>query len=182
VGLVPSTPYTPILGTLAYVWDRDDDSVLLVHRTARHDDEHLGKWNGLGGKVEPHEDVVGSVRRELREEASIELTALSLRGTISWPGFGPHGEDWFGFVFRVDGWTGAPPAANDEGTLAWIPRTRLLQACSDDAGERDAAHLPMWEGDRHFLPLVFDDDARAFHGVMPYRSGHPVSWHVERCA
>ena len=25
------------------------------------------------------------------------------------------------------------------------------------------------DGDRHFLPLVFDADPRAFHGVMPYR-------------
>jgi len=36
--------------------------------------------------------------------------------------------------------------------------------------------LPLWEGDRHFLPLVFDRGGRQFHGVMPYRDGRPVSW------
>ena len=36
--------------------------------------------------------------------------------------------------------------------------------------------LPLWEGDRHFLPLVFSQDARQFHGVMPYRDGKPVNW------
>ena len=36
--------------------------------------------------------------------------------------------------------------------------------------------LPLWEGDRHFLPLVFDDAVPQFHGVMPYRDGRPVSW------
>ena len=36
--------------------------------------------------------------------------------------------------------------------------------------------LPLWEGDRFFLPLVFDPNGRPFHGVMPYRDGRPVSW------
>jgi 8-oxo-dGTP diphosphatase len=40
--------------------------------------------------------------------------------------------------------------------------------------------LPMWEGDRHFLPLVFDGDARPFHGVMPYKDGRMQSWSFTR--
>lgn len=173
-------PYTPIVGTLAYVWDQATDRVLLVHRNARADDEHLGKWNGLGGKLEADEDVVSSLRRELREEASIELVSFSLRGTISWPGFGAGGEDWLGFVFVVTRWHGEVPAANVEGTLAWMPRRRLLDACAADEATRAAAALPMWEGDRHFLPLVFDDDPRAFWGLMPYAGGRPLAWSCSR--
>ncbi len=169
-------PYRPIVGTLAYVWDRAADVVLLVHRNARPHDEHLGKYNGLGGKLEADEDVVSSVQRELREEAAIELTSFVLRGTISWPGFGANGEDWLGFVFLVDGWNGQIPAANDEGTLSWVPRRRLLEACHDDPAVRAAAALPMWEGDRHFLPMVFDEDPRPFWGVMPYVDGKPADW------
>jgi 8-oxo-dGTP diphosphatase len=173
-------PYTPILGTLAYVWDRARDTVLLVHRTARSDDEHLGKWNGLGGKVERDEHLTGSLRRELREEAGIELTSFTLRGTVSWPGFGRNGEDWLGFVYRVEGWSGTPPDQNPEGRLAWIPRRRLLDACDDDPAVRAAAALPLWEGDRWFLPLVFDDDPRPFAGLLPYADGRPVGWSYER--
>jgi 8-oxo-dGTP diphosphatase len=169
-------PYRPIVGTLAYVWNRADDTVLLVHRNARADDEHLGKYNGLGGKLEADEDVVSSVRRELHEEAAIELVRFSLRGTISWPGFGAEGEDWLGFVFLVEEWRGVVPSANAEGTLSWVPRGRLLEACDEDPVRRRAAQLPMWEGDRHFLPLVFDDDPRPFWGVMPYAGGRPVDW------
>lgn len=172
--------FTPIVGTLAYVWDRTTDRVLMIHRTARTDDDHYGKYNGLGGKVEVDEDIVGSLRRELQEEAGIALTSLALRGTITWSGFGSNGEDWLGFVFLVDGWTGSPPAANPEGRLEWVERDRLLVACSSDAGERERARLPLWPGDRFFVPLVFDDDPRAFHGTMPYRDGRPVSWHYER--
>lgn len=169
-------PYRPIVGTLAYLWDRAADTVLLVHRTARPDDEHLGKYNGLGGKLEADEDVVSGVRRELREEADVELDELQLRGTISWPGFGANGEDWLGFVFVATAWHGTVPAANAEGTLSWVPRRRLLAACSEDPSVRDAAALPMWEGDKFFLPLVFDDDPRPFWAVMPWVDGRPVDW------
>jgi 8-oxo-dGTP diphosphatase len=172
--------YTPVVGSLAYVLDRTNDEVLLIRRDARPDDEHFGKMNGLGGKLEAGESVAGNVRRELFEEARIELTSMSLRGTISWPGFGSTGEDWLGFIFLVDGFVGTPPATNEEGTLEWVPRTRLLDACSDDEAVRAAADLPMWEGDRWFVPLVFDDDPRAFHGVMPYHQGRPTEWTVER--
>ena len=34
----------------------------------------------------------------------------------------------------------------------------------------------MWEGDRYFLSLVFDDDPRTFHGVMPYAHGRHTFW------
>ena len=156
-------PYTPVIGTLCYVLE--GDQVLMIHRQGRSDDLHLGKYNGLGGKLEPDEDVVASVIREVREEAGIVLDAPRLRGTISWPGFGVGGEDWFGFVFVADSWTGDVVSENHEGTLEWIPRTRLL-----------AFDLELWPGDRFFLPLVFDESVAQFHGVMPYRDGEPESW------
>lgn len=160
-------PYTPIVATLGYVLSPDGREVLLVHRNARPDDQHLGKYNGLGGKIEPDEDVVAGMRREILEEAGITCEALRLRGTISWPGFGKRGEDWLGFVFLITRYAGTPLTRNPEGTLEWVPLERLHE-------------LPMWEGDRNFLPLVFDDDPRQFHGVMPYREGRMVSWSHSR--
>lgn len=160
-------PYTPIVATLGYVLSPDRRRVLLVHRNARPDDQHIGKYNGLGGKLEADEDVVAGMRREIREEAGIECDAMVLRGTISWPGFGKAGEDWLGFVFRIDAFGGTPYASNPEGTLEWVEIGRMLE-------------LPLWDGDRHFLPLVFDADPRAFHGVMPYRDGGMVSWTYSR--
>ena len=160
-------PYTPILATLGYVLSSDRRHVLLVHRNARPGDHHLGKYNGLGGKMERDEDIAACMRRELREEAGIEVTAMQLRGTISWPGFGRNGEDWLGFLFVITAYEGTPPPHNVEGTLEWIEIERILE-------------LPLWDGDRHFLPLVFDADPRPFHGVMPYRDGHMLSWQFDR--
>jgi 8-oxo-dGTP diphosphatase len=172
--------YQPILGTLVYVFDEARQNVLLVHRTARPDDEQLGMWNGLGGKVHADEDVVTSVQRELGEEANISATDLTLRGTISWPGFGPNNEDWFGFIFLATSWTGDVPERNDEGPLSWCSLQRVLAACDDDAAVRTASGLRFFDGDRFFVPLVFDEDPRAFHGVMPYSAGHPTGWNYVR--
>jgi 8-oxo-dGTP diphosphatase len=166
-------PYSPIIGTLGYVLDRDTNTVLMVHRTARTNDDHLGKYNGLGGKLENDEDVASGMKRELFEEAQITVTAMTLRGTVSWPGFGPNLEDWLGFIFLITAWEGTPPASNPEGDLHWIPLRRVLN-------DPSLPTLPMWEGDRSFLPLVFDDDPRPFHGVMPYHGGKPSSWSYQR--
>ncbi|HZZ81033.1 MAG TPA: 8-oxo-dGTP diphosphatase [Gemmataceae bacterium] len=157
----------PILATLGYVLSPDRTRVLMIHRDRRPEDAHFGKYNGLGGKLDASEDVVSGMKREIREEAGIECISLRLRGTISWPGFGKHGEDWFGFVFLVDTWTGTPLSANAEGSLSWVALDDIPQ-------------LPLWEGDRHFLPLVFNPAVAQFHGVMPYRDGRALSWSYQQ--
>ncbi len=159
--------YTPIVGTLGYILSPDGSRVLLVHRNARPDDQHLGKFNGLGGKMHADEDVVTCMRREIFEESGLVNLEMSLRGVINWSGFGKKGEDWLGFIFLITRFTGSPVVQNEEGRLDWHTVDAL-----------DA--LPMWEGDRHFLPLVFDDDPKVFHGHMPYRNGRPVSWTYSR--
>jgi 8-oxo-dGTP diphosphatase len=154
-----------VLATLGYILSPDRRRVLMIRRDARPDDIHYGYYNGLGGKLEPGEDVAAGMRREIHEEAGIECSALELAGTISWPGFGKDGANWFGFLFRVTRWEGTPLAGNDEGSLHWVPIADVL-----------AGNLPMWESDRHFLPLVFADSPAVFHGVMPFANGNALSW------
>lgn len=177
--------FTPIVGTLVYVVDDSSPDpmqhrVLMVHRSARPDDDHLGKYNGLGGKLERGEDVEAGVRRELREEAKLELVDLTLRGTIVWTGFGPSYEDWLGFIFIARAHSLDVPVKNDEGDLSWVPKQRLLQACSEEEQERRDANLPMWEGDRLFLPLLFDPFPGVFHGAMAYDGDRLLSWTYSR--
>jgi 8-oxo-dGTP diphosphatase len=155
--------FQPIIATLGYIMSPDGRQVLMIHRNKRPEDLHYGKYNGLGGRVEPGETVVAGMRREILEESGLAVRRLALRGTISWPGFGKNGEAWFGFIFRIDGWDGTPHAGNHEGTLEWVDVERI-------------AELPLWDSDRLFLPMVFDRSSRTFHGVMPYENGRMVSW------
>lgn len=169
--------FTPVVGTLAYLLDPTSDQVLLIRRNARPDDDHFGKVNGLGGKVEADEDIASSVRREILEESDLTTTEMALRGTVTFSDFGPNREQWLVFIFLVTGWSGRCATSNNEGTLEWADRTRLLDACH---GGDAAVELPMWPGDKHFLPLVFDGDERQFHGTMPYDADEPVSWSYQR--
>ncbi len=159
--------YTPILAALAFILSPDGKKTLLIHRNKRMDDHHYGKFNGLGGKMESGEDIITCIKREILEEAGIDATKISLRGTINWPGFGGEGEDWFGFIFLVTEFQGEVLQSNNEGDLMWKNIDELQK-------------LPMWEGDRYFLPLVFDNDPAIFHGCMPYRDGSPLSWNYNR--
>jgi 8-oxo-dGTP diphosphatase len=159
--------YTPILATLGYVLSADGKRVLMIHRNKRPNDYHYGKYNGLGGRLEPNEDIVTGMRREIQEESGLIADKLVLRGTISWPGFGKHGEGWFGFIFRIESWHGEPHEGNGEGTLEWVPLDSL-------------ATLPLWPSDHHFLPMVFDTDPRPFHGFMPWKDGKMLSWSYQR--
>jgi 8-oxo-dGTP diphosphatase len=163
-------PYTPILATLGYVFSPDRSRVLMVHRQGRPGDLHEGKYNGLGGKLESGESIIGGMIRELQEEAGITATKLHLAGTISWPGFGKNGDDWFGFLFRITEFTGSVNLRSPEGPLEWVEIDRV-------------AALPLWDGDRQFLPLVFDpdriDNRQVFHGNMPYQNGQMQSWSVD---
>lgn len=41
------------------------------------------RYNGLGGHVEAHEDVLAAAQRELREEAGLTPATLTLRGVVT---------------------------------------------------------------------------------------------------
>ena len=62
---------------------------------------------------------------------------------------------------------GEAVATNPEGSLHWVEVDRVL------------TDLELWEGDRHFLPLILDPRRPTFHGVMPYQDGRPLEWRVE---
>ena len=53
---------------------------LMMHRTKKSVDENAGKWIGLGGHLWEDETPEECIRREVREEAGLELRNLRLRG------------------------------------------------------------------------------------------------------
>ena len=145
----------------------DRREVLLMHRDKAADDVHFGKYLSLGGHVEPGEDVLTCARREVYEESGLIVADLALRGTVLWTGFGAEHIDALCFVFRADTFVGEPHGGNEEGTLEWVPTDAL-------------AARPMWASDHLWLPMVFDDDPRQLHGIMPYHEGRMLSWSYQR--
>ena len=65
--------------TLCFVC-HGDELLLLRHPVGGR--RFPGQWNGVGGHVEPGEDVCSAAHRELREEAGLELSLVPLFETV----------------------------------------------------------------------------------------------------
>ena len=80
--------------TLAFLTCGD---ALLLMRHPQDGDRFRGRWNGIGGHVEPGEDIRAAARRELREEVGFDAPDLRLRCVIHETGM--LGRDHVVFVF-----------------------------------------------------------------------------------
>lgn len=124
------------LTTLCYI--ERDGCYLMLHRVKKAQDENAGKWIGLGGHLEDGESPEECIRREVREEAGIEMQSLRLRGILTFilPDWGNE----LTFLYTARTLDAALPACA-EGELRWVPI-------------EEVSRLPLWEGDRVFLPLL----------------------------
>lgn len=141
-----------IAATLCYV--RSDGRTLMLHRNKKEGDVHRGKWNGLGGKLDAGESPEECVVREVREESGLTLKDARLRGVLTFPAF-KNGEDWLVFVYTATKFEGSLGACA-EGELEWVEDARVPE-------------LPLWEGDRIFLPWL--DGEKFFSGKFVYVDG-----------
>ncbi len=141
---------------------RHGDDVLLI-RNPETNARFPGLWNGIGGHVEAGEGVLAAARRELREEAGLDVPGLRLRVVIHESGL--LGEAHVVFVFAGESATRElQPGPGHE--VAWKPLTGL--------GE-----LPLVEDVRELLPMAFSDEEPVFL-VAAYDGGNRrVGWAVE---
>ncbi len=147
------------LATLCYV--RRDGKTLMVHRIKKENDMHLGKWNGLGGKLEPGESPEECAIREIYEESGLHVSNPSFKGILTFPGFA-NDEDWYAFVFVCTEFEGEL-IESDEGNLAWIEDAKLFD-------------LNLWQGDRIFIPWL--SQPGFFSGKFTYKDGQFIDYQV----
>ncbi len=135
----------------------------MMHRVKKEEDENAGKWIGIGGHLEENESPEECIRREALEETGITLSALRLRGIITFilPDWG--NELTFLYTAQTDT---TEFKECSEGVLKWIPI-------------RDVMDIPLWEGDRIFLPLLQTRDD-IFSLKLNYEPGGKLSsWSIE---
>ena len=144
------------LATLCYVRDGvgPDGRTLMLHRIKKANDMHAGKWNGLGGKLEPGETPEECAVREVLEESGLRMINPRLRGLITFPHFS-NDEDWYTYIFTATQFEGEL-IDSSEGVLAWVENGQLQ-------------NLNLWPGDRIFMRWL--DEPRFFSAKFVYDAG-----------
>ena len=125
--------------TLCYITRGED--VLMLHRVKKKNDINQDKWIGIGGKFEEEESPDDCLLREAKEETGLTLTNWRCRGIVTFLNDQCEGE--YMYLFTADGFEGQLKEC-DEGDLQWVSREFLYS-------------LPMWEGDKIFLDLLWQD-------------------------
>ncbi len=142
------------------IYARSGEDVLMLRKTTQN--EHFGKWNGLGGKLEPNESPLQAAVREFKEESGVSVSKERFRslGWIMFPNFKPHqAEDWWVVVYDLElseAEKHRVPRETHEGELQWI-RAELVPK------------LALWEGDMLFVPQVLRGER--VEGTIWYEAG-----------
>ena len=127
--------------TLCYI--EKNGCVLMMHRIKKENDENKDKWIGIGGHFEPFESPEDCILREAEEETGLILHDPRYRGIVTFVCEG-WAEAEYMHLFHAKDFSGEIKEC-DEGDLEWISREKLYS-------------LPMWEGDKIFLDLLWTDE------------------------
>ena len=114
--------YTVIPRTLCLVYHGDE---VLLLKGAPDKPLWPNRYNGVGGHVEPGEDVRTAALREVREETGLSVSDLRLRGVIHVE-MGEQGPGILLFVFTAIS-SGRSVRPSVEGTLEWVEWHRVLE-------------------------------------------------------
>ncbi len=126
--------------TLCYI--SSGEKLLMLHRNKKKNDENAEKYIGLGGHFEDGETPEECMLREIYEESGFTLTEYRYRGIVYFHSDIYDDEEMHLFTATVSPLEIIPDCP--EGTLALVTKEKLFS-------------LKMWEGDRIFLNLLFEN-------------------------
>ncbi len=149
-----------VLATLCYV--QKEDKVLLINFTK--EGMSKGKWNGVGGKINPGESPEEAVIREVKEETGLTIYNPKLKGILTFPEFFGQDEegDWRVFVFTATEFEGKYFTETHEGKLVWVKIDKVLE-------------LNVWRDDHIWFPLLKQE--RFFTGKFRFNERGEIIEH-----
>lgn len=114
------------------------------------------KLLGIGGKVEPGEDLFSAARREFFEETGgCQPSGLQLKGTFSWED--ETHQSGINYIFKASGIKGKLKKHSEEGELIWFDLALVFD------------HQKFAEHQKLYLKAILGSDFYCSHSVF---SGH----------
>lgn len=106
--------------TLGFIYCEETDQVLLLNRQKA---PWMGRWNGVGGKLDPQESPMLCIVRETFEETGLQISLYEDRGVLRWFRDGVDLNGVHLFVAKVDKSVvdlySTPKTFCHEGILDW---------------------------------------------------------------
>lgn len=119
-----------------------------------------GRWNGFGGKVEDGETIEEAARREMKEEAGIEIKEMNKLGIVEFE-FWNDPEISEVHMFYVKEFMG-DPTESDEMKPRWFHVDEI-------------PYDQMWPDDKYWLPLFLG--GRNFRGKFFFNKSNKIVSH-----
>ena len=141
---------------LCYI--ENNKSYLLLYRNKKENDMNEGKYLGIGGHIEKGETPDMALLREVKEETGLTLNSFRLRGTLI---FINDDYEEIMYLYTSNDYSGELIECN-EGDLSFVSFDKIMS-------------LPMWEGDKEFLPYLMNDSLSYFEMTLRYKNKDLVS-------
>ncbi|MDO8620489.1 MAG: NUDIX hydrolase [bacterium] len=119
---------------------REDGNILALRRSNTDPSRPL-TWDLPGGEVEFGEDLLNSIKREIREEVGFNVETLSLLDCLAW--VNPRGEYWVavGYFAKVPSGTKVT-LSFEHSEFEWISKEEFLTRESTFRIKRFLEKLP----------------------------------------
>lgn len=141
--------------TLLYL--RNKDQVLLAMKKRGFG---VGKWNGVGGKIELNESVEQALIRECQEEICVTPTIFEKSGELVFNEFHNGARTLMNLhIYTATSWKGVP-TESEEMKPKWF-------------SEQSMPYDDMWPADKEWLPLVLQGNYVS--GEFTLRSDNSVA-------
>lgn len=161
--------YNSSVLSLGYLISEDKEKVLLLYHNQDSTDLSYGKYNGYSDFLNIDESSLDCFKRIVFELTGVNPFNIKFKGSIQWSNFRDEGKSFFAQIFIANIDENKIEPINKFGENRWIT-----------IDEINRGDIPMWHGDKHILPLVFDEITTPFHGFMQYEEGHPADWLYSR--
>jgi 8-oxo-dGTP diphosphatase len=144
-----SNRYKVILRTLIFIFYKDN---ILLLKGAKNKKIWANQFNGIGGHVEPGEDIFSAAQRELFEETGITCDSLKQNGIIIIDINNSEGIMIHIFSGNVQS---NKIVSSKEGELHWIPLNQLN-------------NYPLVDDLYEIIPMIIDSKIKYISGLYQF--------------